>query len=242
MTEIVFIDKKKIFTTSKAISDGCKLQHHTITKVLQKFSDDFEEFGDLRFDQLPNLESKTNQTEKVYFLSEGQATYLIVLLKNTYIVRQFKKRLVKEFLNLRKTLNAILIRQNNDGWQALRSQGKAIRKSETDIIKEFVEYATAQGSLSAQKYYMAITKMENKALFLISQKFKNVSEILDEKQLNSLKVADIVVERAIEEGMQNGLPYKEIYQMAKQRIETISEQALGGKSIVQKLAVIDEEA
>ena len=46
---------------------------------------------------------------------------------------------------------------------------KEVRKSVTDTIKNFVAYATNQGSRSASMYYANITKMEYAALELVEK-------------------------------------------------------------------------
>ena len=72
--------------------------------------------------------------------------------------------------------------------------------------------------------------MENQALFLFDQKYRNVREILDIGQMSIVLAADKIVERAAIEGMRQGLHYKEIYRLAKCRIETLA--ALYGKSVI----------
>lgn len=59
-------------------------------------------------------------------------------------------------------------------WRTNRETGKIERLSLTDTIKDFVEYATSQGSKSAKMYYMNITKMEYKALELIEKADKQI--------------------------------------------------------------------
>ncbi|CAK0768816.1 hypothetical protein WCLP8_4290002 [uncultured Gammaproteobacteria bacterium] len=49
-------------------------------------------------------------------------------------------------------------------WQENRTTGKVMRHELTDTIKAFIEYAKAQGSRGADKYYMNITKMLNEAV------------------------------------------------------------------------------
>jgi hypothetical protein len=110
---------------------------------------------------------------------------------------------------------------------AQRQAGKLIRREQTDTIQEFVQYATAQGSTQAHRYFCNITKMENQALFLLEQKFKNLRDILDLNQLGLVRTADSIVKKALSEGMAGNLFYKDIYKLAKTRIETLA--AIHGK-------------
>lgn len=106
-------------------------------------------------------------------------------------------------------------------WKQARLQGKAVRKSVTDCIADFVEYAKAQGSKNAANYYANITKMEYAALELIEKGQKVPSsfrETLDTMQLCALTMAEEIAKRAIKDGMQKQLHYKEIYELAKERV------------------------
>ena len=111
-------------------------------------------------------------------------------------------------------------------WKQARIQSKEVRRNVTDTIKEFVDYATEQGSSSASKYYMNITKMEYAALELIQSKEKVPSgfrDTLDLLDLCFLQAAEQVCRAAIKEGMERKFPYKEIYLLAKERVTKYAE-------------------
>lgn len=111
-------------------------------------------------------------------------------------------------------------------WKQARIQSKEVRRNVTDTIKEFVDYATGQGSGSASKYYMNITKMEYAALELIQSKEKVPSgfrDTLDLLDLCFLQAAEQVCRAAIKEGMERKFPYKEIYLLAKERVTKYAE-------------------
>lgn len=111
-------------------------------------------------------------------------------------------------------------------WKQARLQGKEMRKSVSDAIAEFVEYAKKQGSKNAEKYYSSITRMEYVALELISKSEKVPSKFrdsLDLMQICSLTMAEQLAKKAIQSGMEQGLHYKEIYSLAKQRVIAFSD-------------------
>ena len=72
--------------------------------------------------------------------------------------------------------------------------------------------------------------MENKALFIITEKFPNLRNILNGMQLSIVASADIAVAKALKEGMEQELYYKEIYKLAKSRLEKFAE--IVGKTLV----------
>lgn len=118
----------------------------------------------------------------------------------------------------------ILESQSGSEWSQARRQIKGVRRSITDTIKDFVEYATNQGSKSASHYYSNITKMEYKALEL-TQAYKkakgekcNFRDALDLMDISFLSAAEWVARNTIQEGMDRQLPYKEIYMLTKDRV------------------------
>ena len=129
MQELVFLEPNKIdavpFTTSDVIAKYAEVQHHTVTRLVQKHLADFEEFGILRF-KIEEIKGR-GQPEKYYCLNEEQATLLITYLKNTEPVRAFKKELVRQFYAMR----AELMKR-----QMYREQLKPIRRELTDVIQE----------------------------------------------------------------------------------------------------------
>lgn len=86
--EIVSIKNNQAFTDSKIIAFGTNNRHHSITAVIQKYLDDFEDFGKVRFKMEPLA---SGQKEKVYILNQQQATLLMTYLRNSEITRRFKR-------------------------------------------------------------------------------------------------------------------------------------------------------
>lgn len=109
------------------------------------------------------------------------------------------------------------VKQNSE-WIESRKEGKKQRRIETDTISLFVDYATAQGSKSANKYFINISRMENNALFFVEQKYPNLRDVLGVFQLNTIQTADRIVAKALKDGMDQRLQYKDIYKLAKKRV------------------------
>ena len=160
-----------------------------------------------------------------YKLNEPQTVYLTTLLTNNLEVRKFKLQLTKEFFKQRKLLNKLVVQRQNEEWRQKRISGKTDRRIETDSIKEFIEYATEQGSKNAKLYYMNISKMENKLLLpleLLKNNFENVRDICTSLDLNMLQMADLVVSRSLHDGMKKEMYYKDIYQHARDQVEAFA--------------------
>lgn len=108
--------------------------------------------------------------------------------------------------------------------QQARLEGKVARRVETDTIKEFVEYATKQGSSNAKMYYANITKGTYEALYILEQggSCKELRQKLSTMQLNQLATAETIAMKAIDEHMDIGTHYKDIYKIAIAKVIGLS--------------------
>lgn len=219
MGKLVTLENNIPLTTSLIIADKTGLEHRSIFRMIKKYENDLNEFGLLRFEI---AKPKTGRPLDFAKLNEEQTSLLIMYLKNTEKVRSFKKSINKQFHQMRKWILEQKTQKQNQQYIETRNQSKLGRRQETDIIKEFIEYAKNQGSKNADKYYMIISKMENSAFFILKEKFKNVREILNIQQLSKIIIADLIVKQAIIEGMEQQMFYKDIFQLAKKRVVEMS--------------------
>ena len=131
-TAMVFIDPPKVkatpFTTSAVIAEFAGVQHHAVQQMCARYKSDLEEFGVFAFEmRKPPVGSVGGRPEMVYHLTEGQAMLILAYLRNTPQVREFKKRLVKEFQRMKAELTK---REVN------RAKGLPARRTLTDAIHD----------------------------------------------------------------------------------------------------------
>lgn len=231
MTDLVELkNNKPMVSTFNLFEKMGYKEHRTLKRVI---ADNKSAFDDVGFPhivvQKPTSAIGGRPTES-YLLDEDQFILLVLLAKNTPESVALKVRVAREFRRLRKQVATLAIRRESEEWQNTRKDGKAVYMQKTDIIKKFVDYATEQGSKSAAMYYANLAKMENKALFLIDQKYPNLREILTIRQLMQVATADQAIEKALLEGMDQGLNYKDIYKLAKERVTAFA--AIIGQSQV----------
>lgn len=208
MYELVEVRENDVFTNSKVIAEGTGNKHNSIQRILSKYEDDFEEFGQLRFEIRSVKYSRGTNEEKIYLLNEEQATLLMTYLRNNEIVRKFKKNLVKQFYAMRK----FLIEKQSQLWSDTRIANKENRLKETDVIKLLVEYAKEQGSTHSDKLYLAYTKLANT---VVGGRRDNISA----SELNNLTLVESIIRQTIQIDMSMGMNYKDIYKDCKNRIE-----------------------
>lgn len=219
MNDLVVIkDEVPVISTFDLFSIMGYTEHRNLKQTIDDHIESFDEFGVMRFENVKPKGSKGGRPVKAYLLNEDQFTFLAMLMRNTPEVVKLKVKVAKEFIRMRQTISNLISQRDNPDWQNVRSDGKQVYLQKTDVIKQFVDYAKGQGSTSAERYYSNLAVMENKALFFIERKYKNMHEIMTIKQLMQIATADDVVERAIKEGMEQNLNYKDIYKLAKSRV------------------------
>jgi len=218
MGELVIVNGKDIFTTSIIISENLNLKHDNVVALLKKYG----EIPELALFETEKLSTKGRAIIN-YLLTEEQALILVSLMKNTAEVIKFKVNLVKAFIKYRRIAQHTIIQKQNTEWIEKRQDTKVMRRECTDVIQEFIAYAKAQGSKSAEKYYMNFSRMELTGLFLIEQKFPNARDVMNIRQLHLIEMADEAVAISLKDSMSKNIPYKECYQIAKDRICLLSQ-------------------
>jgi len=217
---LVEIKGKQAFTTSIAIAEGCGLSHASVIKLIRKHQSHFEAFAPLRFEiQVEKRAHGGGSPTEYAVLTEDQATFAITLFRNNEIVIRFKVALVKAFRTALNELQRVRYQQLELDWQEQRSTGKTTRRELSGVIRQFVDYARAQGSQHAERYYSIITRMEYRALFPTEKVDHGLRDRLTAAQIARLTSAEVIAENALLDGMQQRLPYYSIYPLAKTRVE-----------------------
>lgn len=97
---LVIIKDGDAVTPTTAIAAGTENEHASVIALVRKYHDDLYEFGRVRFEVDPFETAGGVQTREIALLTEPQATLLLTYMRNTEIVRAFKKKLVREFWEL----------------------------------------------------------------------------------------------------------------------------------------------
>jgi phage antirepressor YoqD-like protein len=90
-------------TTSMRIANGTENEHASVLRLIRDNLDDFEEFGLVGFEIRPRPSGQHGGGDvQIAVLNEEHATLLLTYMRNNAIVKDFKKRLVREFSALRR--------------------------------------------------------------------------------------------------------------------------------------------
>lgn len=138
------------FTTSRTIAEGTKIEHRKVKDAIRKHQKAFESFGVLASYQAETPNNKAGGRKAVdYLLNEQQAAFLLTLLKNTPVVVEFKRCLVRGFFEARQELS------RREVQRAIKAP---VRRSLTNAIRDSGENERMHGHA-----YDAYTNLAYKA-------------------------------------------------------------------------------
>lgn len=215
MNELVFIKHNDAFTDSLKIAEATGNQNQSIIALVKKHTDKFERFGNVELIDLKSTNSKRGRPQKVAIFNEPQATLLMTMLDNTEAVANFKVELIKQFYQMRR----LLAEKQTQAWIQTRQQGKITRKAETDVLKALVDYAKANGSKNAWRYYTLYSVLANKYAGITDRDQASVIE------LNRLAIFENIILNVVREGIEKTIEYHEIYRICEERLRLATEVA-----------------
>lgn len=223
--EIVHTNRGDVYTSSRIVAEMLEVNHKDLLRTIIKITERIEKQGATKHIKFPQIfkettfTNKQNRTYPMYEMNEQAYLKLAMKLDGYEKAEIVQDQIVEAFSIMKQAL----LNKDNQSWISHRGQGKTARREETDVIKEFVEYATLQGSKSASMYYQNITKMTNKALELLvqSKDGRPLRDLATVTDLGFIQVVDNRATQAIQDGMDRKLPYKEIYKFAKDQVEII---------------------
>lgn len=204
-------------TNSSVVSKLYEVEHLSITKLIDKYEKDFEEFGELTSFQM--TPEKGQRTVKAYYLTEDQFFLLVTFMKNTDIARKAKVQLVKAFSFMKKELLA---------RTETRKIGKVARLSITDAIKNhvspegnFKKFAYGNYSKLVYKRVLGMDVKHAKELRKVPES-GNLRDYLTIEELDKVQSLESKIAGFIEVSDTTGKDDKQIYQMVKEWLNGVS--------------------
>ena len=175
-------------------------------KILPEVS---KEFNERNFASVKYIDAKGEKRPMYYMTRDGFT--LLAMGFTGKAAMEWKIKYINAFNNMEK----IITERSTPEFLELREQGKTIRRIETDAIKEFVEYATVNGSSHADWYYKAFTSMVNKAVGAAAR------GSIGRKEEYDIQTAERVIAKLIHKGIKEHIPYKRLYRDCRNAIETV---------------------
>lgn len=222
MSVLVEIKGGDLWTTSHSVATEFDRRHNNVMRELERLikrgTIDVRDFAHISY-----IDSM-GRKQRAYELNERAFLTAMPFIGGEKS-EAGQKRLVDEFLVMRKQLARQALQSQDAYWQQKRLEGKSVRLALTDTVQNFVSYAKKQGSQNAEKYYLSITKMEYAALELVKQAGdKHFRDTLDAVQHSELTVVELAAQEALRQGMTEGLHYKEVFKLAKDACVQLAQQ------------------
>jgi len=221
MKDLVVSNNGIVLTDTQIIAKELGLKHAYVMDVVRKFLDDYP---DLRVGQTdPKTGEYISLVDRNYRGKDFKAAVmnrecftLLFMRFETPKARAAQRQFIAAFFDMER---ALLNTGKSPDWNRVRAQGKLVRREETDVIKDFVEYATKQGSQNAQFYYKHITMACYGCLQLIEAKKPKLRDMLDLMELHQLVMAEVVAKRSLLKHMAEGEHYKAIFALVKHDLD-----------------------
>lgn len=191
-----------------------KQPQHSILVMHQRHRERLDRFS---------VEVKGSQFVTPYFNKDKRSSVFMYSERGIYEICRWSNQKVADEFNdwVYETIQSIkrngyyIVSEKDSRWLGIREESKKARKYETDQIKLFVQYAKAQGSKNADKYYMIFTKLINEKAGLHGSQRDTVSQ----ETLLELKSLETLLKMRIRTLMKKDVPYKEVYQDIKKLVE-----------------------
>lgn len=103
-TSLVIVKDGELFTNTLMIAAGTSATHEAVIKLVRTYLNDLQEFGGVRFEIQPFDTAGGKQSREIAELNEQQSALLLSYMRNSEIVRSFKKALIRDFFNMRAQL------------------------------------------------------------------------------------------------------------------------------------------
>lgn len=136
MSDIVKVKNKECFIDSEGLAYLSKLEPRAVNQLIKRKIKHLKEFGGLSLSVINHEGAKGGRPKHVYYLNEQQATLLTTFMQNSKTVTEFKKKLVREFFNMRSLLQK---------QETIRLAGIEVRKSLTDAVQDSGEQERMHG-------------------------------------------------------------------------------------------------
>lgn len=121
----------------------------------------------------------------------------------------WKLKYIKAF----NAMEAFIRERQSTEWLITRKNGKLVRRNETDTIANLIDYAKQQGSRNASKLYMAYSKLVNSLVGIEAGQ----RDRCPWKTLMAITMIEDMILHTVDEEMQGGTHYKQIYKVCKDK-------------------------
>ena len=119
-----------------------------------------------------------------------------------------------EYIDKFDAMEFYIRERNSTEWLETRTNGKVIRRQETDaILFDMIPYAESSGSSNADKYFVHFSNLVNK----ITGIEKGMRDKANRETLNYIATLENMISKTIIEEINKDTHYKDIYTICKEK-------------------------
>ena len=214
--ELVEVKRNEVFCDSHMVAKKFGFKNAYIVDRIKKVIEDIGETRVNGVDPKVMEEAREYRGNKytAYLMNRDFFSFLVMRFKGQKAM-VWQLKFIAAFNAMEQRILTADANATDPKWLGQRTQGKVARLEETDVIKEFVEYATAQGSSKAHFYYNHITNATYKALGMMVQSKPKLRDTMDLYEISELLLAERIAKNSIKRYMDLGRHYKDIYTSVK---------------------------
>lgn len=209
MNELVRVFHNDAVVSSLQIAEHFRKQHKHVLDAIEKALITQPKIG---LSEQPfrkaSYKDSSGKSNPMYYLNRDGFSFVVMGFTGKKAA-EWKWKYIQAFNQMER----LLTEKQTSAWLESRKAGKLTRRTETDVIKDLIAYAKAQGSQHADMLYQTYSKLANKMAGISKRDLANI------KQLNVLDEVESMILHVIKLGMIQGKHYKEIYQDCKRRLE-----------------------
>ncbi len=226
MVDLVTKRKNETYCDSSLVAKKFDQKHDKVVKTIKKLISDVEKNTKLMAtaSRLKVIEEEREYRGRKYtaYLMNRPFFSLLSMRFRGDKALEWQIKFNDAFYAMEERILKEKVNKQDSAWLECRSNGKQIRQDTTDVIKDFVDYATKQGSKSAKFYYKHVTNATYKALGMMQQKQPKLRDTLNTLELGFLQSAEHVAQMSIRKHMENGYPYKLVYKHVCKDLENFT--------------------
>ena len=217
MNELMVFEKnEEAVVSNRAVAERFDKRHDNVLRDIRVLIG-----GLLRNEETPGNYFVENQYQdaqngKLYpeFLMNKDGFQLVAMGFSGDDALAWKVRYIRAF----NAMEALIRERQSTEWLVTRKQGKLIRRDETDVLAQLIEYAEEQGSTNMRKRaYVIYTNLVNSLVGTETGQRDSVPF----KTLSIIMFLEDMILHTVAEEMQSGTYYKEIYRKCKDYGEQI---------------------
>lgn len=208
---MIFERKEQAVVSSRYVAENFKKQHQHVTQAIEKLISENSLVKSMFIRSY--YDTERGKSYKEYLMNRDGFSLLVMGFTGKEALEWKLK-----YINAFNQMEAFITERKSSEWLMTRKQGKLIRRAETDTLANLVEYAERQGSRNMRKnVYTIYSKLVNSLVGIE----KGQRDSVPFKTISVIAFLEDMILHTVDEEMQKGAHYKDIYKICKSNGEQI---------------------